>query len=389
MTQLFKNKILQGWSFCALLCACCTACSADKTFGEVEEPKEEIPMQFSQAVENEPVTRAASPLKDGFMVSCWKGADKAEAQEVMGSYEVKYKVDGWNNLSKWDYVGTTTDGYYKDQLQRYWDADAMPYRFYAITPCPAHAEIGSFTLDNSQLIMPSSAVYQYQTCSNGVVSGGKEPYCVAQVQCNQVQSYVAMPFRHLTSKVKILIYNNYKKEIPAGDFQLYNVKIKVASADFVKEGKSYKANLATGDILHGEFAEKVMAAGDEMILVQTGATEKCDLKKAVDKEHAYDCKNAGGLLQIAQKGVKLLFSFDVYGVEFEGHFPADNHVEYDKTNKIIHYKDVEMGTYDWEPNTINTYIIKVNEFYPLSIDFSAELTPWADVTGSIDTNLEK
>jgi len=43
----------------------------------------------------------------------------------------------------------------------------------------------------------------------------------------------------------------------------------------------------------------------------------------------------------------------------------------------------------WAPNTINTYVIKINEFYPLTVDFSAELTPWADVEGSINTNLEQ
>ena len=57
--------------------------------------------------------------------------------------------------------------------------------------------------------------------------------------------------------------------------------------------------------------------------------------------------------------------------------------------KTIHYTDVELGTYDWEPSTRYTYVIKVNEFYPLTIDMSAELTPWVDVVGNIDTNLEK
>ena len=48
-----------------------------------------------------------------------------------------------------------------------------------------------------------------------------------------------------------------------------------------------------------------------------------------------------------------------------------------------------MESFDWESNHIYTYILKVTEFYPLSIDFSAELTPWTDVYGSIDTNLEQ
>ena len=389
MRRVFKHNCCV-----AVLLTACVSCSTDGTITPVDEHKDDVPMQFSQAAVNTPVTRATSTstaLTQGFMVSCWKGLNSAKPQEVMGCYEVKYKYDGWNNQSKWEYVGTTADGYYKDQVQRYWDTSAFPYRFYAITPCPAATDIGSFVMNNTQLAMPSSVEFAYQTCNNGVVSGGAEPYCVSQVECNSVQPYVALPFYHLTSKVRFLIYNNYKKEIPT-DFKLYNVKIKAVGDDFVKAGKGYTADLTSSDILHGTFqVEK--AAGDEKTLLQTDDddTRKCDLRVAADRDHAYDCMNADGLLMIPQKNVKLSFSFDVYGVVFDRDFEnEDGSIKYEKATKTIHYKDVEIAeSYNWEPNTIYTYVIKVNEFYPLTIDVTAELTPWTDVVGSIDTNLEK
>lgn len=420
MRRLTNHKIRYSWYVGALMCASLTACTSDGTIDEVE-PAEQVPMQFSQAALSTPAkTRGSDPLTQGFLVSCYKGIGSTDVQQVMGNYEVKYKVDTWNNLSCWNYVGTKTDGFYKDQVLRYWDVAAFPYQFYAVTPCPAPADIPQFVLTNSLFAMPASAEYVYQTCNNGVVSSGAEPYLLAQVECTDVSNtndkdmlaggktiaksasaysrYVALPFHHLTSKVRFLIYNNYKKEIP-NDFKLYNIKIKAASADYVIEGRAFTATLTSGNVFDGTFTDVTKGSDAEKVLVQTDddATRKCDLKVAVDREHAYDCLNPtgkttnDGLLQIPQKNVKLSFSFDVYGVELNRNFESeDKHIKYDMATKTIHYNDVEIeGTYDLAPNTINTFVIKVNEFYPLTIDFSAELTPWTDVVGSIDTNLEK
>ena len=390
MSHLFNNKVYRQWFVCALLGVGITACSSDSTVSETPVQPQE-PMQFSQSALSAATTRAvpaSSPLTQGFLVSCFKGTARAE---VMDRYQVQYKADLWNNSSKWEYVGTTAAGFYKDQLQRYWDHEAFPYQFYAVSPCPANDAIPGFTLSGSQLVMPATAEYAYQTCQNGIVTGGSEPYYLSEVTYQQAASYVALPFKHLTSIVKFVIYNNYKKEIPT-EFKLYNVKIKGANADFAKAGRSYTADLSAGSILQGTFADIDKATGDEQILVQTDDDEqrKCDLKVAVDRDHAYDCLNPDGLLQLPQKGVKLTFSFDVYGVDFPSDFSSeDGHVKYDMATKTIHYTDVELGTYDWEPSTRYTYVIKVNEFYPLTIDMSAELTPWVDVVGNIDTNLEK
>ena len=310
MKRLYRYRQSFVWCVCALLCVCCTACSSDQTIHDVDDHQNDVPMQFSQAAISTPVTRATSTaLSQGFLVSCWKGVGTSKQQEVMGAYEVKYSHDSWNNVSTWRYVGSTTDGFYKDQLQRYWDAEAFPYQFYAVTPCPAHADIPQYELTNTRFAMPESVAFAYQTCNNGVVTGGAEPCYVAQVEYNQVSSYVALPFRHLTSKVRFLIYNNYKKDIPS-DFKLSNICIKVASDDFVIAGKGYTADMTAADMLHGTFNETTKATDAEKVLLQTDDDDarRCDLKTAVDRNHAYDCMNPDGLLQMPQKNIRLASS---------------------------------------------------------------------------------
>ena len=102
----------------------------------------------------------------------------------------------------------------------------MPYRFHAISPCPADDEIGNFTLSTDNLTMPTSVIYQSETMADGSIVGGAEPYYVAQVSCTKesndfdydllnnnaqinksndghttgLSRYVALPFHHITSK---------------------------------------------------------------------------------------------------------------------------------------------------------------------------------------------
>jgi hypothetical protein len=101
------------------------------------------------------------------------------------------------------------------------------------------------------------------------------------------------------------------------------------------------------------------------------------------------------MLQIPQTGVRMTISFDVYGLDYETDFTSpDGHITYDKASKTIHYTDVPVKddtveSFDWESNHIYTYIMKISEFYPLTIDFTAELIPWTDVYGLLETNLEQ
>ena len=426
MLNRISNTINTCWWIGALLCVSLTACTSDSTIQEEDVDDGSVPMQFSQAVMSAPVRRAASTtnyLTQGFLVSCWKGFGSAKKSVVMDKYEVKYKTDPWANLSKWDYVGSTTEGYRKTQIERYWDSNAFPYRFYAISPCPAADSIDKyFKLTDTELVIPTT--YVYQTCNNGVLTAGAEPYMPAQVECpdgsnvkdidllnntviskdrtqngatTNYERYVALPFHHLTSKVRFAIYNNYAKETPS-DFYIYNVKVKVVSDNFVTEGKGYKADLEKKDMLHGSFTQNTKAASDaERLLLQTDATKQGDLNKAIDREHAYYCECADGMLQIPQTCVKMTISFDVYGLDYKSDFTStDGHIVYDKATKTIHYTDIaikddknNIDSFDWESNNIYTYVLKVSEFYPLTIDFSAELTPWTYVYGNIETNLEK
>lgn len=428
MLNRISNKIYKtlSWWIGALLCVSLTACTSDSTIQEEDVDDGSVPMQFSQAVMSAPVRRAATTtnyLTQGFLVSCWKSFGSAKQFLVMDKYEVKYKTDPWANLSKWDYVGSTTEGYRKTQIERYWDANAFPYRFYAISPCPAADSIDKyFKLTDTELVIPTT--YVYQTCNNGVLTAGAEPYMPAQVECpdgsnvkdidllnntvinkDRTQNgaattydrYVALPFHHLTSKVRFAIYNNYAKETPS-DFHIYNVKVKVVSDTFVTEGMGYKADLEKKDMLHGSFTTTTKATSEtERLLLQTDDTKQGDLNKAIDREHAYYCECTDGMLQIPQTGVKMTISFDVYGLDYKSDFTStDGHIVYDKATKTIHYTDIaikddknNIDSFDWESNNIYTYVLKVSEFYPLTIDFSAELTPWTYVYGNIETNLEK
>jgi hypothetical protein len=422
--KLLNSKKNVRWWLGALMCACLTGCSADSIVHEATETVQ-VPMQFYQTAVSHAATRYDNSLKTDFLVSCYKGMAWAAPQVVMNNYQVKYSADGWTNQSRWEYVGTQTQGYYKDQIQRYWDVAAFPYEFYGVSPCPAPAVIESFTLTDTEFAMPTTVEYAYQTCNNGLVSEAVEPYYVAQVRCEDVSNandkdvlnnasvieknasalsrYVAMPFHHLTSKVCFLLYNNYKKQLPE-TLYLNNMQIKVVSDDFVVAGRGYHAQLNNStDMLHGSFKEVTTATSEaQKLLVQTDGSKQCDLKQAVDLVHAYNCECPNGLLQIPQQNVKLTMSFEIHGVEYKENFTnttvgGGGSITYDKATKTVYYNNVPLLLGDgnnsslitWAPNTINTYVIKINEFYPLTVDFSAELTPWADVEGSINTNLEQ
>lgn len=423
-TNTDHKSILTRWAG-VLVCAGLTACSFDSNITPERTVEGEIPMLFYQNAVSTPVTRASQSgyLTQGFLVSSWKAFGGSRQFTVMDRYEVLYNVDYWANLSRWDYVGTAADGFYKTQVQRYWDTESFPYRFYAISPCPPHDRISDFILTDHNLTIPESVSFVYQTSSNGVLTAGAEPYMPAQVECpdgsnirdvdvlngnalinkdrtqngasSRYDRYVALPFHHFTSKVRFGIYNTYKKQTPQ-EFLIYNIKVRVVSDDFITQGKGYTADLEHGDMLHGSFTSTVKAATDDKkILLRTDDTRKGDLNAAIDRDHAYFCECTDGMLQIPQQGVRLTVSFDVYGLDYKTDFVSpDGNITYDKASGIIHYTDVPVGddtasSFDWESNHIYTYIMKVTEFYPLTVDFSAELAPWIDVYGSIDTNLEQ
>lgn len=387
------------WWVGALLCASLSACSSDTTIHDVEEQHDDVPMQFSQAAINSPATRAdgtSHNLEQGFLVSCWKAFGKAKQQVVMDKYEVKYKQDLWNNSSRWDYVGTkstSTDGYYQDQYQRYWDASAFAYRFYAITPCPPHDEIKTFTLTDKQLVIPETVSFVSQTCENGTCSAVSEPYSVAQVECpdgsnnndkdllnNNTQinksattftRYVALPFHHITSKVRFGIYSTN-----GASFKLSNIKITVQSDEgFITAANGYTANLSTANMLSGQFTKTTAQLSEYVLLTDGSGTNEFSKYNASSNPYWFQCEN--GLLQIPQQDVKLLLSFDI------------NDTPYSDIPIAVKSGETTIDSFTWESNKIYTYCINISDLSPLTIEFSAELSPWINVEGAIDTNLEK
>ena len=365
MKAISKNYIHAFmWTGALLLCASLMACSSDSTIWE-EDSYEGVPMQFSQAAISNPVSRSSSTnyLTQGFLVSCWKGYNTDKQFITMDKYEVKYQSIPWDNLSKWDYVGSTSEGYYQSQIERYLE-------------CIDGSNVNDFDLLTGNTI-------QKDRTMNGATT--------------DYERYVALPFHHFTSKVRFAVYNNYRKETP-NNFYLNNVKVRVVSDNFVTGGNGYEANLKISDMLNGTFTVTTKAATEEQkILLQTDDSKQGNLNTAIDREHAYFCECQNGMLQIPQHGVRMTVSFDVCGLDYENDFTSpDGSIVYDKATKTIHYIDIpikdtktNMEYFHWESNNIYTYVIKITEFYPLSIDFSAELIPWTDVYGNIETNLEK
>ena len=376
MLHINRLSSISCWWVGALLCASLSACSSDTTIHDVEEHHDDIPMQFGQAAVDASLTRAAATraegsktLEQGFLVSCFKGSSM---QTVMDRYEVKYKTDSWENQSSWGYVGAkgnTADDFYQDQIQRYWDLSAFPYRFFAISPCPTHDAIKNFTISKDKLIIPEP--FKYQTCNNEKADDVKEPYYVAEATYSKAER-VALPFHHIMSKVRFGIYSS-NQQLASSNFNLSNVKVKVVSDDFVTAAAGYEAN--TADIFNGTFTVQTKASTDA-VLLQTDANKK-NMSEAINKENAYFAGSKEGLLQIPQQNVKLMISF---------YF---NDTPYSDIPIAVNSGETTIDSFTWEPNKIYTYYINISDLSPLTIEFSAELSPWINVEGAIDTNLEK
>ena len=387
------------WWVGALLCASLSACSSDTTIHDVEEQHDDVPMQFSQAAINSPATRAGADntLTTGFLVSCWKAFGNDKQQVVMNNYQVKIYQDNWNFNTKWDYVTSSGLTFYKDQYLRYWDFSNMPYRFHAISPCPADDEIGNFKLSADNLTMPTSAIYQSQTMVDGAIVGGAEPYYVAQVSCTQesndfdydllnnnaqinksndghttgLSRYVALPFHHITSKVRFGIYSTN-----GASFKLSNIKITAQSDEgFITAANGYTANLSTANMLSGQFTKTTAQLFEYVLLTDGSGTNEFSKYNASSNPYWFQCEK--GLLQIPQQDVKLLISFDINGTPYSD-IPI-----------AVKSGETTIDSFTWESNKIYTYLINISDLKPLTIEFSAELAPWTEVTGSISTDLEK
>ncbi len=406
-----------------------SACSKSSVIEEVEEikPIGTDVMSFTGRVQdNEAETRATggtynSPLlTTGFMVSTYKLYNASNQQTVMEKYNVEYKTTGtaWdgNIRAHWDY--TQVPG----QYERYWDLSGFPYRFHAIAPYPT--DPSTVTLDDK--LLKINAPYYYQTVHNGLVQTRKadgsvtqdaaEPYMIAQVHrdtegkdqdllatpdkvninissTNKVRT-VWMPFHHLNSKIRFAVYTLHPW---ASDNFLYikDLKIRVTSNQFVTAADGYQATcdathnwrIDTGTSGFTTPTKKNPAELTTPLFQFDGGkdVEGNDLRECQTQATAFFMQSKGGQVQLPQENVQMAVSFKL----------CDSNGETYKTFTdvpiAIQLPDETLDPlHTWKPGYIYTYYLIIAGLEDkLEITFTATLTPWEDVSGSLVTDLEK
>lgn len=424
------------------------AMTACKT--QLHEPEQSTdstdPMRFTSFSESEregafaparlPETTRATALTQGFLVSCWKGCGTTAQHIVMDKYEVQYESDPWYNTSSWGYVSGGSHSFYQTQYERYWDYSHFPYRFYAITPCPEWSDIPNFGLTYLLYLLPNSVQYERQTCTNGLTTTGAEPYMVAQVErrtdgrdydlmiadkdnpgerreintgSTTLSRKVALPFHHLTSKIRFGFYCQDLGEPEGGqNYEVYDIRIDVANEQFTTAAKGYSASLLSpGSMIEGDFLERTKvssAAASPLLTMSADGSEDNYMSKCRDRKTAYFCQCKDGMLAIPQKDVQLRVSFRIKGRmiddNLEHDYPGGGNIRYDEgSNETIYSNLLLMPTmddgttvdrFDWEENTLYTYYIVVSRYYmhPIVL-FTCTLTPWEDVYGELSTDLEQ
>lgn len=404
------NRILTYFVAAFALLASCTS-------GRVLEEEEDItgstdPMRFTVTKEGlNNSQRAVNLLNSGFLVSCYKNYHTPQQQTVMPQYEVLYHTSG----TFWD--GTVTKYWtyddVKGQFLRFWDYSAFPYRFNAIAPCPANT--ASYVLSDQALTIP--VAYSAQTCHNGLVTPDDitaEPHLVAQVQrgtdgrdfdllaldddkkeintgSTSKNRDVWMPFHHLNSKIRFGIYHN-TQWLTANMTYIQNLKITVTSPDFVTKATGYSAISDGGwriDTGNSGFTVLTKSTPTNPIFRFDGGkdVEGNDLTERQTRQTAYFMQCPGGMMQIPQEHVEMTVSFDLMREDGSLYKKFENiPVRLEKEN---HPGDFQTY-FDWQSGYIYTYYLVINEIEDkLEITFTATLTPWEDVTGSLSTDLEK
>lgn len=403
------SVLCQAALFLGLLVACGSEEVIDNVVTESEDP-----MRFGSAtmgVETKSGLRAAGDkLKHGFVVSSYKLPTTGSMQTVMERYEAVYKESPWYQNSSWGTVGGTPD-FYQEQVERYWDYSVRSYQFHAVAPNsnkPAadYVKKSGFALTATELRLPDP--FQRQRATDGAVTpeiNVSEPYLVAQVERHlqgaaSATDYdmlvkdpsdatkalvinaekgtssgrtVALPFHHLTSRVRFAIYTTVSS-CPASLF-IHNVTISASSASgFITGAESYEATLASGkNFMQGDFKSPTRkgANAETSLLTLFAAFPEAYLDQHVGKDKAYffECKE--GLMQLPQTDVKLSVDLRIGSHRYT--FPL---------------KVGSEDTFTWEPNKLYTYYIVVSNIDPFMIHFTASLTDWEDVKGSFSVDLE-
>lgn len=426
---IFKFPHIRAWQHLLLPCmtAFCllSSCSSDKVVEEVVEDPENItdPMLFTCNVQETTTSTRAAYLQSDFMVSAYKSFKQINQQEVMNTYHVAHSTTGtdWdgNVTHRWNYVGV--DG----QIERYWDYNSFPYRFNAVAPYPS--DKSKITLTDTQLTI--NEPYKMQTWSDGVKTNSDdrvaEPYWVAQVQratdgkdtdiitgkqitnasgSSSLNRYVALPFHHLNSKVRFAIYTT-SSWATAHPMYVKDLSIKVVSADFVTEAAQY--TVAGGSTDNYSWYRgtntsgftgltKAPAVGTELLHYSgvqpndpTTPLAGNDLSQWQNQATAFwfDSQVKAGLMQIPQEGVKMEVSMDLMLIDGDDvlvvpfrNLPVRLVIDGQEPTELNHWKSGNIYTY---------YLIIDNVGEKLEIHFTATLTPWEDLSGSLVTDLEQ
>lgn len=395
------------------------SCTSDKVIEEIEEIKtSNDPMRFTCNVqENVSSTRAVpSYLKNDFLVSAYKAFDDAKQQTVMSMYRVKHRTTGtdWdgNQSDNWDYVGVDS------QLERYWDYNAFPYRFNAVAPStPLEIDKSKITLTDENLTI--NTPYKMQTCKDGTVSpvlSEAEPYLVAQMQrgtdgtdtdifagtqigdensSKTLSRYVALPFHHLNSKIRFAIFTT-SPWATANPMYIKDLKIEAISSDFVTQAAKYSiadnANswlVSTGNSGFAELTKSNTTAVSKTTLFEfTGGKDVTDndlsLHQGVSSAYWMQC--TGGMAQIPQEKVKMQVSFSLNRRDDDTSVKTFTDIPV----KLVLENNTEQTEFNWQSGYIYTYYLIIdNVGEKLEITFTATLAPWEDVSGSLETDLEK
>lgn len=398
-----------------------SACASDRLIEEERDITESTdPMRFSGEGVDEDfqqhASRASSPLTTGFVVSTYKAfLDPAGKQQtVMQDYRVDYRVDGWNNNSRWEYEGVA--GYQQEQqFLKFWDYANFPYRFHGIAPCPK--EQSEFTLTDRDLRINSP--YYYQTCADGLVTtrdaaqqptaATPEPYMVAQVErftngtdkdifsgrdINTASATrnreVWMPFHHLNSKIRFGIYSTFEWTT-YNRLYIEDLTISVTSADFVTTAQGYTTSGTNSWRNDNGFytTTKIAAptAHTTPLFTFSGgeSVEGNDLRDHQGQSSAYMFLCPDGFMQIPQKDVQMSVSFKL--MEEGGNLFK----EYVDVPIEIHYPDGSIEPlHTWQSGYLHTYYLVLGGLSDkLQIFFTATLAPWEDVSGQLETDLEK
>lgn len=417
-----RTRVFAGanWALAALAVLFMMSCAKSSVIEDTPniDTNGKDPMKFTCLTddsEQEHNTRAdAQPLTTDFMVSTYKAYSLATQFPVMANYHVEYKTSGtaWDGTMRpyWDYTGVS------GQYEKFWDYSAFPYRFHAIAPYPTNP--ANITLGDKSLSI--NATYSYQTVHNGMVTPTDrvaEPYIVAQVQRNtdgrdydhlattpnkEINTssttrnrYVSLPFHHLNSKVRFGIYST-SPWTTANPLYIEGLTVKVASSNFVTQAAGYEAGLTPGDRISEN--SWYIGTGNSAFTGLTKVTDptphtellRFDGGKEISdnnltlhqgKSSAYWLQCPDGIMQIPQEDVILHVSLKL--------MKMDGTLYKEFTDVPIRMED---GTYkyNWLSGYIHTYYLIIGDIEDkLELTFTATLTPWEDISGSLTTDLEK